>query len=112
MKMCRMIKKVNLKTGFCYFCMKEAGLDSLDLLFAPRQNGLENHHIFFGVANRKISDKYGLEVDLCPHHHRTGATAVHQCKESDLELKRYAQREFEKLNSREDFIKLFGRNYL
>ena len=36
----------------CYACGRE-GID------------LEVHHIFYGTANRRLSEKYGLKVHLC-----------------------------------------------
>lgn len=37
---------------------------------------VEEHHVFFGTANRKLSEKYGLKVYLCAEHHR-GTRGVH-----------------------------------
>ena len=75
-------------------------------------NNIEIHHVFFGTANRKLSDKYKLVVPLCAFHHR-GNNSVHMNRELDLMLKEVAQTHFEKkIGSREDFIKIFGRNYL
>lgn len=34
------------------------------------------HHVFFGTALRKISDKHGFVVPLCNYHHN-GAAGVH-----------------------------------
>lgn len=71
------------------------------------------HHIFFGTANRKISDKYGYVVPLCAYHHNMSNEGVHFDKYFDDYLKRMAQRHFEENHgSREDFIKTFGRSYL
>lgn len=74
--------------------------------------GLELHHIFFGTANRKLSDKYGLTVWLTPFWHRDGKNGVHFNKRFDLELKQVGQRIFEQNHTREEFVKIFGRNYL
>jgi hypothetical protein len=52
-----------------------------------------------------------MQKDLCFEHHR-GPDGPHQNKEYDLQLKREAQAKFEQDHSREDFIRLFGRNYL
>ena len=72
----------------------------------------EEHHIFFGTANRKLSDKYGYVVRLCPEHHR-GNCGVHFNRELDLHLKRLGQAHFEENHgTREDFIRTFGRSYL
>jgi hypothetical protein len=52
-------------------------------------------------------------VDLCYIHHR-GTYGVHgkYGHQLDLQLKQHCQREFEKTHTREEFIKLIGRNYL
>ena len=72
----------------------------------------ECHHIFFG-SNRKYSEQYGLTVYLCPECHRTSEIAVHRNKEVRTTLQRIGQRTFEKkCGSREEFVKLFGKNYL
>lgn len=76
-------------------------------------NRLELHHCFGGVANRKLSDKYGLVVWLCGETcHRNGPNAVHKNRESDLIIKRAAQRAFEKDHTREEFIRVFGKSYI
>ena len=104
--------KLNLLCGQCYFCKQELQIDSFDSLFMQPQNELEGHHIFYGNPNRQHSDDYGLIVELCSKHHRNGKTAVHNDYERNLELKQYAQREFEKVYSHEKFMEIFKRNYL
>lgn len=69
------------------------------------------HHIFFG-ANRKNSDKNGLTVYLCPEHHNMSNEGVHFNKDLDLKLKHTAQRAYEKTHTRDEFMKLIGKNYL
>lgn len=70
------------------------------------------HHIFYGTANRKISDQYGYVVPLCQEHH-TGSTGVHFNKPLDLHLKELSQEHFEaNYGTREAFIKEFGRSYI
>lgn len=70
------------------------------------------HHVFFGTANRKQSDRLGYIVPLCVRHH-TGTEGVHNNRLLDLQIKQYAQRKFEeKDGSREDFIRIFGKSYL
>ena len=71
------------------------------------------HHIFFGTANRKISEIYGYVMPLCAHHHNMSKRGVHFNKELDVILKSAAQRHFEANHgTREEFIKIFGRSYL
>lgn len=73
----------------------------------------EEHHVFYGTANRKLSEKYGLKVYLCAEHHR-GTRGVHgkDGKMIDSYLKQLAQSKFEEKESREKFIQIFGMNYL
>jgi len=72
---------------------------------------IECHHIF-GGANRKNSEKFGLKVHLCKFCHNTPPNGIHFNREAEVRLKQIAQREFEKTHSREEFMKIFGRNYL
>lgn len=74
---------------------------------------LLRHHIFYGVSNRPLSEKYGCTVYLCAHHHNMSNEGVHFNHDLDLLLKMTTQREWEKrYGNREDFIKTFGRSYL
>ena len=73
--------------------------------------GLEEHHIFTS-SNRKKSEKYGYKVRLCSNHHRGSPDGIHHNRKFDLLLRRIAQEYFEETNTRQEFINLFGRNYL
>lgn len=92
------------KDHTCYLCILLDGNHKLH-----RQ--LHEHHIF-GGPNRIHSEENGLKVYLCPDHHLTGKLAVHNCKETMELLHKIGQREFEKTHSREEFMEIFGRNYL
>lgn len=70
------------------------------------------HEVFFGTANRKLSIKYGLCVCLCARHHNMSNEGVHFNKQLDNELKKKGQEAFEKTYPEDNFIKVFGRNYL
>lgn len=74
---------------------------------------LEEHHIFFGTANRKVSEKNGFKVWLTTEEHR-GTYGVHGKfgRGLDIKLKQDAQRKYEETHTREEFIKLIGKNYL
>lgn len=73
----------------------------------------EEHHAFFGTAQRQISEEYGFKCYLCPTHHRGQPNGVHGGnRELDLAIKRHFQTEYEKECLRHDFMKLIGRNYL
>lgn len=76
-----------------------------------RQTQLESHHCIAGVPGRKNSEKYGLKVWLCREHH-TGNSGVHQDIKLDWLIRRAAQREFEKRYDRNQWMAVFGKNYL
>lgn len=79
--------------------------------FCGRTAGLERHHIFAGVANRSISERYGLTVWLC-HEHHTGDGGAQYDKERNLQLKREAQRKFEAIYDHDMWMRLIRKNYL
>lgn len=81
----------------CYFCGR------------PRE---AIHEVYFGTANRKVSIEHGFCVGLCNEHHNMGNDSVHFNKAKDLHLKQLYQKKYEETHSREEFIKLIGRNYL
>lgn len=72
---------------------------------------LHKHHIF-GAANRKWSEEYGLWIWLCPPHHNMSDHGIHFNKPLDMQLKQIAQREFEDTYGHDEFMKIFGKNYL
>lgn len=92
------------KDRTCFLCMLLRGDDS-------RKDYLEEHHVFFGAANRKLSEKYGLKVYLCPEHHR-GNDGVHNSRANNRVVQMYAQRKFMETHSLEEFRTIFGRSYL
>ena len=74
---------------------------------------LHKHHIYAGVANRKLSELYGCWVYLCGRHHNLSNEGVHFNRELELSLKRYCQDRFEaNLGTRDDFRAIFGKSYL
>ena len=75
------------------------------------QTGLESHHVLAGVANRKVSEKYGLTVWLC-HRHHTGADGAQYDKDKNLWLKEEAQKAFESIYSHDEWMRVIGRNYI
>ena len=78
-----------------------------------RIDHLQEHHIFFGNPGRKLSEKYGLKVWLTMEYHTASNNAVHNNRDFDLALKMIGQKAFEKTHgTREDFMRIFGRNYL
>ena len=81
----------------CYFCGIRAGL--------------EEHHIMAGMANRQISEDYGLKVWLC-HRHHTGDMGAQYDRGLNLQLMELAQKKFEELHGHELWMQLFRKNYL
>ena len=76
--------------------------------------GLHKHHVF-GGSNRELSERYGLWVWLRWDRHIADSphATPHNDRNTDLWLKRITQRRFEEVHgTREDFVKLFSRNYL
>ena len=88
----------NDQTHKCFMCGKEGRM--------------ELHHIYFG-KNRKVSDKNGFVVHLCPKCHRVD-NGVHGKNGHlmDIYLKKTCQLEFEKDHTRAEFMALIGCNYL
>lgn len=77
----------------CYFC--------------GSKNRLEEHHIY-GGSNRKVSEKNGFKLYLCKDCHLE-VTDNENWKSKWL--KWFCQAVYELLYSRDDFMKLIGRNY-
>ena len=76
-----------------------------------RQYGLEEHHIFAGIANRRISEQNGLKVWLC-HDCHTGTEGAQYDKDKNLYLKQMAQAEFERTHTHDEWMKLIRKNYI
>lgn len=90
------------KNRECFLCGKNGSMDPL-----------EEHHIY-GGANRKHSEKYGLKVWLCGNScHRNGPLSVHRNRERSDKIKAIAQAKWEETyGNRDEFLRIFGRNYL
>lgn len=88
---------------FCALCGRNGTADPLD-----------KHHVFNGV-NRSKSEKYGATVYLCHERcHERGKEAVHNCRATDVMLKRKTQLELmERLGwSEDEFRREFGKSWL
>lgn len=71
------------------------------------------HHIFYGTANRKQSDKYGCWIYLCAYHHNMSDKGIHFNRELDLKIKKLCQEKWEaEYGNREQFRSVFGKSYL
>lgn len=76
-----------------------------------RYGQMEWHHIF-GGANRINSTKYGLVVPLCHACHNEPPDGVHFNRDRMDSLKQRGQLKFESIASHEEFMRIFGENYL
>lgn len=85
----------------CFLCGRNSAFEPLD-----------EHHVFFGTANRKNSEKYGLKVYL--HHWSCHLNGVHK----NARLNRALQSAVQKIAmehykwSETDFRRIFGKNYI
>ena len=76
--------------------------------------GLEEHHVYGGHANRKLSEKYGLKIWLRVDWHRDTNYSIHM----DRRFRERVQREVQLIAMEhygwtvEDFRKIFGRSFL
>ena len=79
--------------------------------FCGRTIGLERHHILGGVANRKLSEKFGLWVWLCQNCH-TGSDGAQYDRKKNQSLKRLGQIAFEARHSHDEWMDIFKKNYI
>lgn len=88
----------------CYLCGRNSNFEPLDW-----------HHVYGGRGIRPLAEKYGLKVRL--HHfscHEFGKDSVHQNAAVRKKLQAHVQKiAMEHYGwTEEDFIKIFGRNYI
>ncbi len=94
----------NKADGTCYLCML------LNQDYARRTT--QEHHVIFGTAGRRLSERYGLKVYLCLQHHEIGPMAVHNNHKLAALLQSRAQEQFEKTHTHDEWMRIFGRNYI
>lgn len=92
------------KEGTCYLCKRLNGD------YYPKQT--QEHHAIFGTWGRDLAEKHGLKVYLCLYHHTEGKMAVHRNQNMARILQKDAQEAFEKTHTHEEWMEIFGRNYL
>lgn len=88
--------------------------DKKECYITGQANNLHKHHIFFGNPNRQISEANGFWVYLAGWLHNQSDEGVHgkNGRDLDIMLKQHAQRKYEETHTREEFMKLIGKNYL
>ena len=89
--------------GICFLCRLKGD---------DHEQFTHEHHVIYGTAGRKLSEKYGLKLYLCPDHHEFGKEAVHKNKETRILLEKCAQLVFINQYGQEFWMQIFGRNYL
>ena len=98
--------------------MKSIIQDKKECFITGSTQGLHNHHIFYGRANRKISDKYGLTIWLTNQCHlelhTSPPNAMFVDKVKALQIKQMAQKKaMEHYGwTVEEWIKKFGKSYI
>lgn len=86
--------------------------DGKECYVTKSTNSLHKHHIYAGNGYRKISDQNGFWVWLRADWHNMSDYGVHFNKQFDLKLKRICQSKYEETHTRDEFMRLIGRNYL
>ena len=79
------------KSGTCLLCRRECDT--------------ARHEVFFGTADRQTSKATGMWFDVCPACHDWQHRDPH-----DMHI--IGQAVFERIYSHEEFIALFGENYI
>ena len=80
----------------------------VDICYICKQNKKEDWHEVIEGKNRQVSMKYGLVIPICRKCHEI----VTNDKSLQDKLHKVGQKEFEKKYKTENFIKVFGKNYL
>lgn len=97
-----MMKKgiVTKYNNICFFCGKPAECE---------------HHLIFGLGNRKLAEEDGLKVPCCNKCHNMGRTTerVHDNVMAEKLSKMLGQAIYEqKIGTREEFRSRYGQSYL
>lgn len=88
--------------------------DDLEHCIICGKKPVNKHEIFYG-SNRHNSIKYGTVIPLCTaEHHKGNVEGIHADKELDLIWKQKGQLAFMNHYNKnvEEFISVFGKNYL
>lgn len=76
-------------------------------------NLVQCHEVFFGRGVRQLSKEYGCVEYLCLYHHTAAPTGIHHNIVLDKMFKRKHQKRLEDNGmTRQDFMRIFGQNYL
>jgi len=72
------------------------------------KTAIELHHIFYGKANKKLSDKYNLVIWVCRDCH----SRMHSDKAFRQIYQDMAKKKFQREHPELSFIRIFGKNYI
>lgn len=81
--------------------------EDLEQCFICKKSPVDMHEIY-GGCNRKVSMQNGFCVPLCREHHKL----VTDYPLNNKYLQEKCQRKFEETHTRDEFMKLIGKNYL
>lgn len=82
--------------------------DREDRCYICHRSGIMHRHHMLHGSRRKMADRYGLIVHLCPMCH----IALHDHGLYDGELQGIAQRAFEEKHGHDEYMRVFGKNYI
>lgn len=85
--------------------------DQKECYLTHAKQELHKHHIY-GGKNRLVSEQNGFFVYLRHDWHVGTTYCVHHNPLLDKRLKQQCQQAYELTHSREEFMRLIGRNYL
>ena len=85
--------------------------DDRTCFLCGRVTGVERHHVMAGMADKKISEKYGLWVWLCRNCH-TGRDGVQYNAKKALQLIKDAEMAFIRIYGKPLWMMRFRKNYL
>lgn len=66
------------------------------------------HHVRLANCSREKAEEYGLLAYLCRKHHRE----LHQNETMKRAIQQHAQSALEKEMTHEEYMRIFGKNYL
>lgn len=85
-------------TTICYLCQRDGN---------SSEQFCHKHHVYEG-RNRQASERAGFVMYLCPRHH----AEIHKNYKLMEWAHKQTQRDYEQTHTREEFMKIIGRNYL
>lgn len=91
---------VTEQEGICFFCGRSAECE---------------HHLLFGAGARELAEEDGLKVPACNNCHNIGRVAerIHDNSMAEKMSKIFGQIIYEeKIGSREEFRRRYGKSYL